>query len=103
MKKNRPGALLRVIAKPEDQERLAGIIFAETSTLGLRLYPAERRVEERRMVTVETPYGPVRIKVSGHGSFAPEYDDCRDIATRTGTPLPQVLAAAQQAYLKLSK
>ena len=100
MKKNRPGSLLKVIAKPEDQERLASIIFAETSTLGLRVYSAERRVETRQIISVETTFGPIRIKVSGHGSFAPEYDDCREIALRTGTPLPQVLAAAQQAYLK---
>ena len=103
MKKNRPGALLRVIARPEDQERLAAIVFAETSTLGLRIYPAERRVEERRMVEVETPFGTVRVKVSGHGSFAPEYEDCRAIALRTNRPLPQVLAAAQEAYLKLTR
>jgi uncharacterized protein (TIGR00299 family) protein len=99
MKKNRPGSLLRVIAHPQDQERLAAIIFAETSTLGLRIYPAERRVEARRFVTVETPFGTVRMKVSGHG-VAPEYEDCRAIAQRTGTPLPQVLAAAHEAYLK---
>jgi uncharacterized protein (TIGR00299 family) protein len=101
MKKNRPGALLRVIAKPQDQEMLAQLVFAETSTLGLRIYSAERRIEERRVVEVETPHGKVRIKVSGHGSFAPEYEDCRAIATRTGTPLPEVLAAAQAAYLRL--
>ena len=100
MKKNRPGALLRVIAKPEDQERLASIVFAETSTLGLRIYAAERRVEERRMVTVETPFGTVRVKVSGLGSFTPEYEDCRAIASRTNTPLMRVIAAAQEAYLK---
>ncbi len=100
MKKNRPGSLLRVIARPEDQERLAQIIFGETSTLGLRIYAAERRVEERRMVEVDTAYGKVKIKVSAHGSFAPEYEDCRAIAASTGTPLPQVLAAAHEAYLK---
>jgi uncharacterized protein (TIGR00299 family) protein len=101
MKKNRPGALLRVIARPEDQERLAAIVFAETSTLGLRIYPAERRVEERRIVEVQTAFGPVRVKISGHGSFAPEYEDCRTIALKTNTPLQQVFAAAQEAYLKL--
>lgn len=100
MKKNRPGSLLRVIARPEDQERLAQIVFAETSTLGLRIYAAERRVEERRLLTVETPYGAVRGKLSAQGAFAPEYDDCREIAARTGTPLPQVLAAATEAFLK---
>lgn len=99
MKKNRPGSLLRVIARPADQERLAQIIFAETSTLGLRVSTAERRVEERRIVTVETSFGSVRIKVTA-GSFAPEYDDCRAIAERTGTPLKQVIAAAADAYSK---
>jgi pyridinium-3,5-bisthiocarboxylic acid mononucleotide nickel chelatase len=103
MKKNRPGALLRVIAKPEQQERLADIIFAETSTLGLRIYPAERRVEERRMVEVETPYGKVRMKVSSHGAATPEYEDCRALAVQTGTPLLKILAAAQEAYLKVRK
>jgi uncharacterized protein (DUF111 family) len=103
MKKNRPGALLRVIAKPEQQERLADIIFAETSTLGLRIYPAERRVEERRIVEVETPFGKVRMKVSGQGTSAPEYEDCRALAIKTGTPLVKILAAAQEAYLKVRK
>jgi uncharacterized protein (DUF111 family) len=100
MKKNRPGSLLRVIARPEDQERLAQIVFAETSTLGLRIHAAERRVEERRIVHVDTSWGHVRVKVSGHGAFAPEYEDCRAIAERTGTPLPQVMAAVHAAYLK---
>jgi uncharacterized protein (TIGR00299 family) protein len=99
MKKNRPATLLRVIAKPEDQERLAQIVFAETSTLGLRIHAAERRIESRTIVEVETPYGRVRGKVSGQGAFAPEYEDCKAIAQRTGRPLPRVLAAAQEAYL----
>jgi uncharacterized protein (TIGR00299 family) protein len=103
MKKNRPGSLLRVIARPQDQEMLAQLVFAETSTLGLRIYAAERRIEERRMEEVETPYGKIRIKVSGHGSFAPEYDDCRAIAASTGTPLPEVFSAAQAAYLASKK
>jgi pyridinium-3,5-bisthiocarboxylic acid mononucleotide nickel chelatase len=102
MKKNRPGSLLRVIALPEDQERLVQIVFAETSTLGLRVSSAERRVEERHTVDVETPFGKVRIKVSESGSFAPEYDDCRAIALSTGTPLQQVMAAAREAYTKTS-
>jgi hypothetical protein len=100
MKKNRPGSLLRVVAKPEDQERLAQIVFAETSTLGLRIYPAERRVEERAMVAVQTEYGEVRVKVSAQGAATPEFEDCRAIAQRKGVPLPRVLRAAQDAYFK---
>ncbi len=103
MKKNRPGSLLRVIAKPEDQERLAQLIFAETSTLGLRIHSAERRVEERGVIEVDTEFGKIRIKISGHGMFAPEYEDCRAIAVRTGTPLPKVIAAANLAYLKQTR
>jgi len=54
MKKNRPGTLVRVIAKPEDREALAQLMFAETSTLGLRIYSAERRVKERHTLEVES-------------------------------------------------
>jgi len=100
MKKNRAGTLVRVIAKPEDRERLAQMMFAETTTLGLRIYPAERRVKGRHFVEVQTSYGNIRIKVSEDGSFAPEYEDCRNIARQTGVPLKEILAAANHAYLK---
>ena len=100
MKKNRPGTLLRVIAKPEDREALAQMMFAETSTLGLRIYSAERRVKARHTVEVETPHGKVRIKIADNGSFAPEYEDCRKLARDTGVPLKQILADANLAYQK---
>jgi uncharacterized protein (DUF111 family) len=99
MKKNRPGTLLRAIAKPENQEALSQLIFAETTTLGLRVYQAERRVKARHIVEVETKHGKIRMKVSEDGSFTPEYDDCREMAMRTGTPLKEVLAEAQLTYL----
>jgi uncharacterized protein (TIGR00299 family) protein len=102
MKKNRPGSLLRVIARPEDQEQLAGVIFAETSTLGLRIHTAERRIEERRIVEVETEFGKIRMKVSP-AAYAPEYEDCRAIAERTGAPLARIIAAANQTYLKITQ
>jgi uncharacterized protein (TIGR00299 family) protein len=100
MKKNRPGTLLRVIATPESQEDLAQLIFAETTTLGLRIYKAERRVQSRRIAEVDTAYGTVRIKIAADGSFTPEYDDCRELARKTGTPLKEILAGAHLAYLK---
>ena len=100
MKKSRPGTLVRVIAKPEDREKLAQMIFAETSTLGLRIYSAERRVQARHILEVETPHGKVRVKISADGSFAPEYDDCRKLALDSGIPLKQILAEANLAYLK---
>jgi len=103
MKKSRPGVLLRVIARPEDQERLAGIVLGETSTLGLRVYQAERRVQARRSVEIETPHGKVRVKVSDAGQFAPEYEDCRALALASGVPLKQILTEASFAYLQCLK
>jgi uncharacterized protein (TIGR00299 family) protein len=103
MKKNRPGSLLRVIARVEDRERLAQVIFEETSTLGLRMYSAERRVKARHIVDVETKHGRVRVKVSEDGSFAPEYDDCRRLALETGVPLKEILAEATVAFSKNPK
>ena len=103
MKKGRPGTLLRVLARPEDREALAQTIFAETSTLGLRTYTAERRVQARHCVDVETPHGKVRLKVSDEGAYAPEYEDCRRIAQESGVPLKRVIAEANFAYLKNSR
>lgn len=103
MKKGRPGTLLRVIAKPEDRETLARLVFTETSTLGLRVYAAERRVEARTWTEVETPYGKVRVKVSGEGAYAPEYEDCRKLAAASGVALKQIIAEANCAYLNRSR
>jgi uncharacterized protein (DUF111 family) len=103
MKKGRPGTLLRAIARPEDREALITTIFAETTTLGVRMYGAERRVQARTWITVETPHGKVRMKVSGEGAYAPEYEDCRQVALDSGVPLKQILAEANYAYLKNSK
>jgi pyridinium-3,5-bisthiocarboxylic acid mononucleotide nickel chelatase len=103
MKKGRPGTLLRVLAKPEDRDRMAQIVFAETSTLGLRMYEAERRVQSRQWIDVITPHGSVRMKVSGEGAYAPEYEDCRRLAIETGAPLKQIIAEANFEYLKNCK
>ncbi|MDR3718930.1 MAG: nickel pincer cofactor biosynthesis protein LarC [Bryobacteraceae bacterium] len=93
MKKQRPGSLLRVISTPETREALVEIIFTETTTLGLRVYDAERRVQSRGFETVETPFGPVRVKIGEFGA-SPEYDDCRELALKTGVPLKEILAVA---------
>src|SRR5271165_2669367 len=100
MKKNRPGVLLRTIARLEDQESLCAILLAETPTLGLRIYAAERRVKERRFEEVEVFGQRVKIKVAEDGTFAPEYDDCRRLAKETGRSLRDVITEANFAYLK---
>ena len=102
MKKNRPGAAARAGA-PGRSRSDGAVIFAETTTLGLRFYTAERRVQARGWVEVETPHGIVRVKVSGEGGFAPEYEDCRRVAQESGVPLKQVIAQANYAYLKKTK
>jgi uncharacterized protein (TIGR00299 family) protein len=103
MKKNRPGTLLRVIAEPGFQESLAELVFSETSTLGLRIYRTERRVQSRRFVEVETAHGKVRVKVSGAGSFTPEYEDCRRLAAEAGVPIRDIISQANFAYLKIHR
>jgi len=97
MKKNRPGVLLSVIARPEERESLTGLIFAETSTLGVRIHSAERRVQQRRLIEVETGYGTARVKVGDSGAFAPEFEDCRRLSLQHGKPLKQVLAGVNLA------
>jgi uncharacterized protein (TIGR00299 family) protein len=103
MKKGRPGTLLRVLAEPEKREPLSQLIFAETSTLGLRIYAAERRVQARRWEEVETPYGKIRVKIAGDGHYAPEYEDCRRAALASRAPLKEVIAEAEFAYRKQSR
>ncbi len=105
MKKNRPGLEIRLLAKPEQAEALANLVFAETTTLGLRISTAERRVLERESVSVATPYGDIRVKVgrrNGHVlNAAPEYEDCRKAALERGVPLKEVMQAAQAAFRRI--
>ncbi|TMI81009.1 MAG: nickel pincer cofactor biosynthesis protein LarC [Bacillati bacterium ANGP1] len=101
MKKGRPGHLLRVLAVPDRVRALYGILLAETTTLGVRVYEVSRLAARRRRVEVQTEYGAVPIKIaedrSGVLNMAPEFDVCRALAERHGVPLKRVLAAAQRA------
>ena len=99
MKKGRPGVLLQIVATPEQQEELVAVLFRETTTLGVRFYSAERRVQPRTWVEVRTPHGMIRMKTAPTG-FAPEYEDARRIAAESGLPLKQILAEATQEYLR---
>jgi uncharacterized protein (TIGR00299 family) protein len=107
MKKGRPGALLTVLAKLEDADRLTRTIFAETTTLGVRRREEQRQTLSRRWETVETTWGPVRIKVANlNGSvsnYAPEYEDCRTLAEAQHVPLRTVMQEAIQQYLRRGK
>ena len=98
MKKNRPATQLSVITTPEQVERMAAVLFAETSTLGLRIYQAERRVLARTISEIETSFGKIHIKHGENGHFAPEYDDCRRAASEHNVPLRAVIHEANQAF-----
>jgi pyridinium-3,5-bisthiocarboxylic acid mononucleotide nickel chelatase len=102
MKKSRPGALLTVLARTEDADRLTKLIFAETTTLGVRRRQERRQTLSRRWETVSTTWGPVRIKIANmNGSvsnYAPEYEDCRKLAETHHVPLKNVMQEALQAY-----
>ena len=93
--------MLRVLAAPADRDRLAGIVFAETSTIGLRHTTWSRIVLPREERTVETPYGMVRVKIArapdGTPNVAPEFEDCRRLAAERGVPLKLVHQAALAA------
>lgn len=102
MKKNRPGTLLTVLCKPEDAVKMMGILFAETSTLGVRRRDEQRQVLERRWESVTTQWGDVRVKIASMNgtvtNCAPEYEDCRKIAEDRRVPLKSVMLEALQAY-----
>jgi pyridinium-3,5-bisthiocarboxylic acid mononucleotide nickel chelatase len=103
MKKNRPGTLLSVIAAPEAREALTGTIFRETTTIGVRYREMTRECLDRRIVTVPTSVGDVRIKVAARNGHilnaAPEFDDCVRLAGEHNMPAKNIQALAMKAWL----
>jgi uncharacterized protein (DUF111 family) len=106
MKKNRPGMVLTVLSRPQDVGKFTQIIFAETTTLGVRQREETRRTLARRWESVATPWGEVRIKVASMNgtitNYAPEYEDCRRIAAEHHVPLKRVMGEAVEAYLRFN-
>jgi len=102
MKKNRPGTLLTVVAPPELREPLSGIIFQETTTIGLRHYEVERECLRREVILVDTPIGAIRFKLAWRDgrivNAVPEYEDCAAIARERSLSVKDVQAIAHQAY-----
>ncbi len=103
MKKSRPGMLLSVLCRTEDRDRIAQLIFTETTTIGLRVRDEQRYVLPRRIVSVQTPWGDVRLKLATLdgtvANCAPEYEDCRRLAAQHKIPLKQVMQEAIRIYL----
>lgn len=91
MKKNRPGVKITVAVSQKNLDTVVDLIFRETSTVGLKIFPCETRHLEWEMIAVETEWGPVRVKLAKRDgqirNTAPEYEDCRNIADQFGVPL----------------
>lgn len=102
MKKNRPGTLLTVLAKPDDRQSLEAILFQHTGTLGIRYRRQARTVLPRTAIEVPTPWGIVLGKVSklpsGEEDFSPEYEDCARIARTFGLRLIDVTQKVHESY-----
>ena len=93
MKKSRPAYQLQVICRKENQEKLEQIIFQETTTIGIRSYPANRKILERRIEEIETPYGKMKVKIcriDGEDRVYPEYEEVKRYCMESGVPMRDV-------------
>ena len=96
MKKNRPGIRIEVIARPEDKDLLASIIFKESTAIGIRINYMERKLLERQTIAVKSPWGSMKVKkIIGNDKKAdlvPEYEECKKIAKENKLALRDVYA-----------
>ncbi len=103
MKKNRPGTEITVLCEPADVDHMSRVVLTHSTTLGLRVTREERIELPRRVESVQTEWGPARIKVAtrpdGSETASPEYESCREIAQRTGRTLAEVSDAVRRAWL----
>ncbi|MCD4699617.1 MAG: nickel pincer cofactor biosynthesis protein LarC [Phycisphaerae bacterium] len=104
MKKSRPAWTLSALCSAGDVSRAEEIIFAETTTFGIRRRACTRSKLARRHVTVETPYGPIRVKIGSRDgnviTASPEFADCLAAAEAHGVPVSEAIAVAIEAYRK---
>ena len=102
MKKNRPGMLITVLCQATDERKFQEMLFAETTTLGVRSTLAQRRILPREWVKVNTRFGEVRVKVARvNGQVrqaSPEFEDCRKLAEVKNVPLQAVLEEAMREW-----
>ena len=107
MKKSRPGMLVTVLCMPEDEPRFREMLFAETTTIGVRSHLVERYALDREHVKVNTQFGEVRVKVARANGrvqqVSPEFDDCRKLAEEKNVPLHEVMEQALLRYAEQRK
>lgn len=104
MKKGRLGTLLTLLCDEQKALAMQELLLRETSTLGVRIRRDRRVTQQRKFVSVETPLGPVRIKVGSvdgqERNAMPEFEDCRQVAAAHSVPLKAVQDMAIAAYLR---
>jgi uncharacterized protein (TIGR00299 family) protein len=104
MKKNRPGTLMTIVAKPEQREAMTEIVFRESTTIGIRHQELSRECLDRELVTVATALGPVRFKVASRDgrilNAQPEFEDLAKLSAERGVPIKDVQALAHKAWLE---
>ena len=100
MKKNRPAVMLTIICQVEEGNVLSELLLSESSTLGVRISQVQRIKAQRVLENLQTPFGPVSIKIKRLGnrviSATPEYEDCLRIALEKGIPLEDVYDVVRQ-------
>jgi len=104
MKKNRPATMLSVLTMPSRLDETLSIIFTETSTLGVRIHRLERKKLSRKIASIKTKFGEIKVKISKIGdqikSITPEYETCKEIAIIQGIPLRDVYYEANRTAQK---
>ena len=107
MKKNRPAVMLSVMTRPEKEGLMLNTIFAETTTLGIRRREMERYTLPRQEIKVKTVHGVIPGKKAtlydGSHKFIPEYEECKQIAQKSGQPLMKIIELARAQFIKDQK
>ena len=107
MKKNRPGTKLTVLAELSKIDALIRTIFQETSTIGVRYYPVQRRVLERKMRTVQVLGAEIPVKVAlmdeSEINIQPEFSACQKASKKANRPLKEIMLMATKEYERTQK
>jgi hypothetical protein len=107
MKKSRPGIMLNVITEKENADIVREILFTESTTLGIRSFHFKKDTLVRKLESIDTSWGKVRVKRSYYKgkevSSKPEYEECKMIASKEGIPIKDVFNSVMAELIKTAK
>jgi hypothetical protein len=107
MKKGRGGFKLSIICERKDIDLFTGILFRETTTIGLRIHHIERKKLDREVKKIKTKFGEAEVKLAYLGdelmNIAPEFKSCEKLAKKTGLPVKEIYETVKEAANKLLK